>query len=91
MKNELKKQISKLRKLKNQMQKGSKERIELHRKIKAMKTELVEKQTITDEKQKIIDELIKSEPTFSVVDLTQYSIEQLKKSLEIRKRKQCGK
>jgi hypothetical protein len=87
MKNELKKEISKLRKLKNTMQPGSKDRIELGRKIKLMKEELTEKQVITDEKQKIIDELMRIEPTLSMVDLAQYPLELLQKSLVIRKKK----
>jgi len=88
MKNELKKQISKLRKLKNQMQKGSKERIELHHKIKEMKSQLKQKQVQDKDKQIYIDQLIEIEPTFSLVDLSQYATEQLKKTIE--KRKRCG-
>lgn len=85
---ELKKQISKLRKLKNKMRPNSSERIELHRRIREMKLQLEQKQIIDKDKQIYIDQLIELESTFSLVDLSQYTTEQLKKTIE--KRKKCG-
>jgi hypothetical protein len=90
---ELKKEISKLKKLKNQMQTGSEARIELHRKIKAMKEQLTEKQVDNKEKQIYIDQLIILDPSFKTlnIDLNNHTVEELKKSIEIRKKKQENK
>ncbi len=76
---ELKKQISKLRKLKNKMQPHSKERVELHRKIKEMKKELEQLKIIDKEKQPLIDEILKIRPEYVTLELelNKYTKEQL--------------
>jgi hypothetical protein len=90
MKNELKKEISKLKKLKNTMQHNSEARKELHRNIKEMKLQLLEKQEVNKEKQIYIDQLIEIDPSFKTlnIDLNSHTVEELKKSIEIRKKKQ---
>jgi uncharacterized protein Yka (UPF0111/DUF47 family) len=83
-KKELKKHISKLRKLKNKMRAKSPERLELHRKIQAMKKELEESKLQDKDKQPIIDEIRKLEPMVDVLhqDLYVFSIEQLNHHLK---------
>jgi signal transduction histidine kinase len=86
---QLKKQISKLRKLKNQMQPNSSERLELHRKIKAMKEELEQSKIIDQDKQPIIKEIKKLDPLFErlSIDLNKFSKEELEKHLTKLKEK----
>jgi len=86
---ELKKEISKLRKLKNQMQPNSSERVELHRKIKAMKEELEQSKIIDQDKQPIIEEIKKLDPLVERLnqDLNRFSKEQLEFHLKKLKEK----
>jgi predicted RNase H-like nuclease (RuvC/YqgF family) len=86
---ELKKQISKLRKLKNEMHPNSSERIELHRKIKAMKEELEQSKIIDQDKQPIIKEIKKLDPLFErlQIDLNKFTKEELEKHLRKLKEK----
>jgi seryl-tRNA synthetase len=86
---ELKKQISKLRKLKNTMRPNSKERIELHRKIKIMQKELEQSKIIDQDKQPIIEEIKKLDPLVERLnqDLNQFSKEQLEFHLKKIKEK----
>ena len=86
---ELKKQIRQLRKLKNEMQPRSKERIELHRKIKIMQKELEQSKIIDQDKQPIIEEIKKLDPLVERLnqDLNQFSKEQLEFHLKKLKEK----
>jgi hypothetical protein len=94
---DLKQEIRKLRKLKLQCRAGSKERIELHRKIKDLKQQL---KTIKENQQSfpecndsskvlLIEEIYCLDPLIKtlLMDLNQYTIEQLKKHIECVKRK----
>jgi flagellar basal body rod protein FlgF len=86
---ELKKQIRQLRKLKNEMQPRSKERIELHRKIKIMQKELEQSKIIDKDKQPIIEQIKKLDPLVERLnqDLNQFSKEQLEFHLKKLKEK----
>ncbi len=86
---ELKKQISKLRKLKNKMRTGSSDRIELHRKIKIMQKELEQSKIIDQDKQPLIEEIKKLDPLVERLnqDLNQFSKEQLEFHLKKLKAK----
>lgn len=86
---DLKRQISKLKKLKNQMQPGSSERVELHRKIKEMKEQLFNQTTVDKEKEPIIEEILKYEKIeiFDKLYYTKFTKEQLKNHLKKLKEK----
>ena len=86
---ELKKQISKLRKLKNKMRVGSSDRIELHRKIKEMKQQLEQSKIIDKDKQPIIEQIKKLDPLVEKLnqDLNRFSKEQLEFHLKKLKEK----
>jgi hypothetical protein len=70
---ELKKQIRELRKLKNQMRPGSVERVELHRKIKELKTNLISMKEVNKEKQPLIDKILTVNPLAKYIDLDKYT------------------
>ena len=86
---ELKKEIRKLRKLKNQMKAGSKERIKYHRQWKRLKYELKVLRTVDPEKEPIVKEILKLEPDFIKlkINLYKFTESQLQKHLNIIKRK----
>jgi hypothetical protein len=85
---EIKQEIRKLRKIKKQLRPGSKERIEIHHKIKSLLQELTAINTPNIVKDAIINEILKhdklsqtlvnAEPDF----LNKYTIEQLKINLK---------
>ena len=87
---EIKQEVRKLKKLKLACRAGTPERIDLGRKIKALKKQLPDVSTPEPLKEPIISEILrieaerKSIPTFEQlgIDLHKYSIEQLKKHLQ---------
>jgi hypothetical protein len=91
--NEIKKEIKQLRKLKLQCKVGSKERIDLHRQIKDLKNKMIDQNQSTPEKDKLIEEILKTELEYTkkLFDKTYYnkfSLEQLKKYLENKIKKE---
>lgn len=79
---DLKKEISKLRKLKNTMRPGSKERLDLHRKIKELKQALSKKKEADKGKDPIIKEILRLDVLAKEIQLDKFTIEQLQKHLE---------
>ena len=83
---EIRKEIKRLKKLKKDLRSGSKERIEIFRKIKVFKKELADIFKPQPDKDIIIAEILKLErerklfPTFEVlgINLGKYTVEQLK-------------
>jgi len=88
-KKEIKKEIRKLHKLKLKCRAGTPERIKLHRQIKDLKGKLTETNIISPEKEKLIQEIKELEPDFltELVNLRQYTNEQLQKHIDTVKRK----
>jgi len=86
---ELKRQIRKLRKLKLQMKSGSKDRIELHRKIKELKNKLAKARGYNPDKEIFVKEIQQLEPIYEKlgINLYKFSVEELQKHIEIIKRK----
>lgn len=86
---ELKRQIRRLRKLKLQMKSGSKDRIELHRKIKELKIRLSTARGFNPEKEPLVKEIQKLEPEYERlgINLYKFSIKDLEKHIGIIKRK----
>ena len=81
---DLKREIRELRKLKNKMQPNSKERVELHRKIKDLKAQLVERKEVNKEKEDIIIEILKLKPQYINdinIDYNKHSLADLIKHL----------
>ncbi len=72
-----------MRKLKNKMQPRSKERIELHRKIKEMKEQLAGQVEIDKDKEPLIMEILKYEKIeiFDKIYYAKFTVEQLQKYL----------
>jgi len=87
---EIKQEVRKLKKLKLACRAGTPERIDLGRKIKALKKQLPDISIPEPEKEKLISEILRIEkernikPTFEVlgINLSIYTIEQLKKHLQ---------
>jgi hypothetical protein len=74
------------------MQPHSKERVELHRKIKEMKEQLAGRVEVDKEKEPLIDEILKQEKIemFDRVFYNKFSVEQLKKHLTKLQQKKGG-
>jgi len=87
--NDIKKEIKQLHKLKLQCKAGGKERIALHRQIKALQGQLEDKKVVDPNKEPLILELKKIDPLFEKLgmDLTIYTVEQLEKHLNNIKRR----
>lgn len=75
----LKKQIRELKKLKLSMRAGTQERIETHRKIKELKSKLLEPDIIDPDKEPIIAEILKLRPEYikENFNLNKFSISEL--------------
>lgn len=86
---EIKKEIRQLKKLKLACQPGSKERIDLHRKIKDLKRQLVEINTFEPGKDILIKKILELEPNFpkDLVNLNKFTEAELQKHIECVKRK----
>jgi len=86
---ELKKEIKRLTKLKRACRSGTKERIELYRNIKELKTQLVELTKPDEAKQKIIAEILALDKLMASIeiDLTKHNIEDLQRYLKKLKNK----
>jgi chorismate mutase len=84
-----KKEIKILKKLKKQLQPGSKERIEIFRKIKELKTQTDTNIVIDEDKQALIAELQGADPLFERlgIDLRKFSVTELSKHLDNLKRR----
>lgn len=80
---DIKKEIRALKKLKLQCKSGSKERIDLYRKIKELKNKLIDQNKPEPEKDKIIAEILKLDRVMASIDidLKKHSIEDLQKYL----------
>jgi len=80
---DIKKQIRQLKKLKLQCRAGSTERIDLHRQILALKSQLTDQTKPDIEKDDIILEILKLDAVMASleIDLKKHSIEDLKKYL----------
>ncbi|HEY0089032.1 MAG TPA: hypothetical protein VGB37_09315 [Candidatus Lokiarchaeia archaeon] len=82
--NNLKQEIKKLKKLKLECRSGSKERIELYRKIKELKLQLTKEKESNKEKEKVIIEILKLIPQYIKdinVDYNKHSMVDLQKHL----------
>ena len=86
---ELKSRIKKLKKLKNKMKAGSKERIKYHREWKQLKYELKMLRNVDPEKEPLVKEILKLEPQFIKLNINLYKFtkEQLQKHLDKIRRK----
>ena len=87
---DIKKEIKILKKLKKQLQPGSKERIEIFRKIKELKGQVNPIDMVVDEdKQALIAELQGADPLFERlgIDLRKFTVKELSKHLENLKRR----
>lgn len=93
----IKKEIKDLKAKKLSLPSGSRERIELHRKIKETKVLLTQKKEIktqkenlynNPEKDKLIQEIKKLDPLFVIlkIDLKKFTVEQLQYHLDKKKR-----
>ena len=80
---ELKKEIRKLRKLKNQMQPGSKERLGLGKKIKELQAQNEKAQAQNAGKAEIIAEILGQDKLMAQldIDLNKHTVEDLQKYL----------
>lgn len=76
---EIKKEIRKFKKLKRQCRAGTKERIDLHRRIKALKRDLYSLNIVDKDKEPIIKEILKIRPAYIELEmnLNKYTKEQL--------------
>ena len=88
---ELKIEIRELRKIKRDCKAGTPERIDLHRKLKELRTKLEQSQIVNKEKDALITELRALDKWFDKlgIDLNQFTVEELNKNLE-RKRKKAN-
>jgi L-lactate utilization protein LutB len=89
---EIKKEIKRLKRLKLQCKSGCPERIDLHRKIKDLKKQLVGLSTPEPEKETLIIEIKKLDPLFDIleINLNKFTIAELQKHLDKkRKDKKC--
>lgn len=87
---DIKKEIRALRKLKLQCKPGSKERIELHRRIKELKEQTSNVNIVVDEdKEALIAEIQGKDPLYERlgIDLRKFTSAQLSKHLENLKRR----
>jgi len=90
---DIKKEIRSLKKLKLQCRAGSKERIDLHRKISDLKKQLTEARQPDQEKDPIIAEILKVDTFLNKYatqldfDLKKFTTEQLRKYLDNLKRR----
>ena len=85
---DIKKEIKQIKKLKLKRRAGSKERIDLHRQIKELKTKL--SSVVIDPKKKaLIEELLKKDKLLSEleIDMNKFTIEQLEFHLKKLERK----
>jgi len=96
----IKKEIRDLRAKKLILPSGSKERIELHRKIKEMKSLLIDKKEIKvqvqqiyndPEKIELIAEILRLDPLCEFIDLNKYTVAQLEKHISCIKQKRINK
>jgi len=80
---EIKLEINRLRRLKLKCRSGSKERIELHRQIKGLQSQLEQGNEINKDKEPLIQEILKLDNLMSKlnIDLTKHSMESLQKYL----------
>jgi hypothetical protein len=86
---EIKAEIRRLRKVKLQCKAGTKERLELGRKIKDLKKQLTEITAVEPGKEKLITEILVLEPGFpqDLVNLNKFTEKELQKHIECIKRK----
>lgn len=87
---EIKKEIRALRKLKNQLQPGSKERLDLGKKIKELLAQKEQVQEQNADKATLISEILSLDKLMAKldIDLTKHSIEDLQKHLSKLKSKE---